>query len=101
MGIAFLMNGLSFISCFIMTIVPLSLSLIFLVFAQALAWRSREFWFRGCVAIALVSVVLSVFLWPYYRVHVLYGLKWQPWEYAFNSASVIHWFMGGPRNKVW
>ena len=101
MGIAFLMNGLSCISWLIMTIVPLTLTLIFLVIAQDLARRSRQFWFRGCVAIALASVVLTPFLWPYYRVHVLYGLKWQPWEYAFNSPSIIHWFKADPRNKVW
>jgi len=101
MGVAFLMNGLSCISWLIITIVPLVLTVIFLVVARQPLRRSREFWFRGVVAIALASAALFPFLWPYYRVSVLYGLKWQPWEFAFNSPSIIHWFKAEPRNKLW
>src|SRR5207253_7464973 len=41
------------------------------------------------------------FLWPYYRVSVLYGFRWQAWEFAWNSPSIIHWFKAEPRNRVW
>jgi hypothetical protein len=101
MGVAFLMNGLSCISWLIMTIVPLALTVIFLVISQKSLWRSRAFWFRGTVAMAVASLALFPFLWPYYKVSVLYGLRWQWWEFAFNSPSFIHWFKAESRNKVW
>ncbi len=101
MGIAFLMNGLSCISWLIMTVVPLALTVIFFVLAQNSVRRSRHFWLRGSVAVAVASLALSPFLWPYYKVSVLYGLRWQPWEFALNSASLIDWFKAGPRHRIW
>jgi hypothetical protein len=101
MGTAFFMNGLSCISWFIMTIVPLALTVIFLVIVQKSLWRSRNFWIRGCAAIAIASVALFPFLWPYYKVSVVYGFRWPWWEFALNSPSLIHWFKAEPRNRVW
>lgn len=101
MGITFFMNGLSCISWFIMTIVPLVLTVIFFVIARKSLLRNREFWLRGSIAIAIASLALAPFLWPYYRVSVLYGFRWQPWEFAMNSPSIIHWFKAEPRNRVW
>ena len=101
MGTAFFMNGLSCVSWLIMTIVPLALTVIFLVIVHKSLWRSRNFWIRGGVAIAIASVALFPFLWPYYKVSVIYGLRWPWWEFALNSPSLIHWFKAEPRNKVW
>ena len=101
MGIAFFMNGLSCISWLIMTIVPLALTVIFFLIVRDSLLRSRAFWVRGAVAITVASLALFPFLWPYYRVSVLYGFRWPPWEFALNSASIIHWFKGEPRNRVW
>ena len=101
MGTAFFMNGLSCISWLIMTIVPLALTVIFLVIIQKSLWRSRAFWFRGTVAIVVASLALFPFLWPYYKVSVLYGLRWQWWEFAFNSPSLIHWLKADARNRIW
>src|SRR5205085_5273641 len=101
MGVAFLMNGLSCISWLIMTIVPLALTVIFFVIARKSLPRNREFWLRGSTAIAIAPLALFPFLWPYYRVSVLYGLRWPPWQYAFNSPSIIHWFNAEPRNTLW
>ncbi|HSQ25346.1 MAG TPA: hypothetical protein VLN44_13065 [Pyrinomonadaceae bacterium] len=101
MGIAFFMNGLSCISWLIMTIVPLALTVLFFVIAQKSLRRSRPFWVRGAVAVALASLALFPFLWPYYKVSVLYGFRWQPWEFAVNSASLMDWFKAEPRNKIW
>src|SRR5262245_12259765 len=80
MGTAFLMNGLTCISWFIMTIVPLALTVIFFIILKRSLWRRREFWVRGAVAVAVATLVFLPFLWPYYRVQTLYGLRWQPWE---------------------
>ena len=101
MGTAFFMNALSCISWLIMTVVPLGLTVIFLVFAHQSLWRSRTFWIRGVVAIAVASLLLFPFLWPYYKVSVVYGLKWQPWEFALNSPSLIHWLKAEERNRIW
>src|SRR2546428_6786645 len=100
MGVAFFMNGLSCISWLIMTIVPLVLTFIFFVIGRKSLLRNREFWLRGSIAIAIASLALFPFLWPYYRVSVLYGLRWQPWEFAFNSPSIIHWSKAHPPNKL-
>jgi hypothetical protein len=101
MAFAFVMNGLSCISWLIMTIVPLGLTVIFLVIVHRSLRSNREFWLRGAVAIAVAVVILFPFIWPYFRVSSLYGLRWQPWEYAFNSPSLIHWLKAETRNRVW
>jgi hypothetical protein len=101
MGAAFVMNALSCISWLIMTIVPLALTVIFLVITHESLRRNRDFWLRATVVLAVSALVLAPFIWPYFRVMSLYGLKWQPWEFAFNSPSLIHWLKAEPRNKVW
>lgn len=101
MGIAFFMNALTCFSWLIMTIVPLTVTVLFLAVAGKSVWRNREFWLRGTLAIAVASLFLLPFLWPYYRVTVLYGLKWQPWEFAFNSPSLLSWLKAETRNQVW
>jgi hypothetical protein len=101
MGIAFFMNALTCISWLIMTVVPLTVTVLFLAIAGKALWRKREFWLRGAVAIAVASLFLLPFLWPYYRVTVLYGLKWLPWEFAYNSPSLMSWLKAESRNRVW
>src|SRR5215813_488368 len=101
LGIAFFMNGLTCISWLIMTIVPLALTVIFLVWLRKSARWDRAFWLRGSLAVALASLALFPFLWPYYRVQTLYGFRWEWWEFAFNSSSVVNWLKCEPRNRVW
>jgi hypothetical protein len=101
LGAAFLMNALTCVSWFIMALVPLGLTLLFLLFATRGLVRSRAFWIRGAVALAGALFLFSPFLFVYYRVSVLYGLRWQPWEFAHNSALPIHWLKADPRNKLW
>ena len=101
LGAAFLMNALTCISWFIMALVPLGLTLSFLVFATKGLIRNRAFWIRGAVAVAAALFLFSPFLITYYRVSILYGLRWQPWEFAYNSALPIHWLKSDRRNKLW
>src|SRR6266576_2839084 len=49
LGIAFLMNALSCVSWFIMSLVPLGLTLLSLVLATKGLWRDRAFWLRGAL----------------------------------------------------
>ncbi|HVF42866.1 MAG TPA: hypothetical protein VM936_07650 [Pyrinomonadaceae bacterium] len=101
LGVAFFMNALTCISWFLMTSVPLALTVVFLVWRDRALLRDRGFWVRAAAAVGLATLLLLPFLIPYYRVSVMYGLRWEPWEFAFNSPSVIHWLGSEPRNKVW
>jgi hypothetical protein len=101
LGVAFLMNALSCVSWFIMALVPLGLTLSFLLFVNKDLVRSRAFWLRGTAAMTGALLLFSPFLITYYRVSVLYGLHWQPWEFAYNSALPIHWLRSDSRNKLW
>lgn len=101
LGAAFLMNALTCVSWFIMALAPLGLTLLFLLFAHRGLVRNRAFWIRGTVAMAGALLLFSPFLLTYYRVSALYGLRWQPWEFAYNSALPIHWLKSDRRNKLW
>lgn len=101
LGVAFFMNALTCISWFLMTSVPLGLTVALLVWRDRALLRSRAFWIGGAVAVGVATVLLLPFLIPYYRVSVMYGLRWEPWEFAFNSPSLIHWLGSETRNKVW
>lgn len=101
LGAAFLMNALTCISWFLMTSVPLALTVVLLVWRDRALLRDRAFWVRGAVAVGAATLALLPFLIPYYRVSVMYGLRWEPWEFAFNSPSLIHWLGAESRNKLW
>jgi hypothetical protein len=101
LGVAFFMNALTCISWFLMTSVPLALTVALLVARDRELLRDRAFWMRGATAVGLATLALLPFLIPYYRVSVMYGLRWEPWEFAFNSPSPIHWLGSESRNKLW
>ena len=101
LGTAFLMNALTCVSWFIMALVPLGLTLLLLLFATRGLIRDRTFWVRGAAALTGALLLFSPFLFVYYRVSILYGLHWQPWEFAHNAALPIQWLKSDPRNKLW
>lgn len=101
LGVAFFMNALTCISWFLMTSVPLGLTVALLVWRDRALLRDRAFWLRAALAVGVATLLLLPFLIPYYRVSVMYGLRWEPWEFAFNSPSMIHWLGSESRNKVW
>lgn len=101
LGAAFLMNGLTCVSWFLMTSVPLALTVVLLFARRPALLRDRDFWVRGAVAVGVAMLALLPFLIPYYIVSVKYGLRWQPWEFELNSPSPIHWLAAEGRNKFW
>ena len=101
LGTAFLMNALTCVSWFIMALVPLGLTFLFLLFANPTLIRNRSFWMRGAAALTGAMLLFSPFLFVYYRVSILYGLHWQPWEFLYNAARPIHWLKSDTRNKLW
>ncbi|HEX8707273.1 MAG TPA: DUF4214 domain-containing protein [Pyrinomonadaceae bacterium] len=100
LGVAFTMNALTSITWFILTLLPLGLSAIFL-----LLWyrpgRDRAFWLRGGLALGAAALVLLFFMLPYYRVHQLYGFARSAEEAGGLSARPIHWLAASERNMLW
>jgi hypothetical protein len=100
LGLAFFMNGLTCIHWFVLTLIPLGLSAIVLIF-QYRAWRDLSLWRRGLVAIAIAGAGLIPFLIPYARAAELYGFVRNPAETLFYSAKPIDWLVGEYRNSIW
>jgi hypothetical protein len=100
LGVAFFMNALTCIHWFVLTLIPLALTGLFLVSRRRL-WRERAFWLRAAVALGVASVALLPFLIPYLRVSKLYGLVRGPEEAKFFSAHLIHWLTADWQNKLW
>src|ERR1043165_6231083 len=100
LGIAFVMNALTSVTYFILTLVPLTLTGIFLI-----AWwnllRDSKFWIRFVALLGLASLVVLGFLYPFYRVHQLYGFARSPDQVIGLSAWPIHWLAASERNKLW
>ncbi|HYO99315.1 MAG TPA: hypothetical protein VER76_03790, partial [Pyrinomonadaceae bacterium] len=103
LGVAFLMNALTCISWFILTLIPLALSGAFLVVWYK-TWRGRALWtllLRGAVALGAASLVLLPFLLPYRRVAAAYGFVRNASEVKFYSANALNWLAASPRLKLW
>jgi hypothetical protein len=100
LGVAFFMNGLTCIHWFVLTLIPLMLTGIFLVWRQNL-WRDRKFWLRAAVVLGIAAVALLPFLAPYAQVARLYGLVRGPAEVNFFSALPINWLTVDWQNKFW
>jgi hypothetical protein len=100
LGVAFLMNALSCVTWFILTLIPLALSLWVLVVRHDV-WRQRTFWLRGAVSVGAASLLLLPFLLPYYWVSQLYGFRRSASDVAVYSARVTDWLVMDERNKLW
>ena len=100
LGCAFLMNALTCISWFILTLIPLGLSAILLLVQNSCA-RDKAFWLRGGAALLLASLLLLPFLWPYYRVSQAHGFVRSAEEAQMFSARLENFLVVGGQNKPW
>lgn len=100
LGVAFLMNALTCITWFILALVPLALSLVFLVVRHGLA-RDRAFWLRGAAALVAAMLVLLPFLLPYHYASQMYGFVWSREEVIKNSSPATAWLLAEQRNWFW
>lgn len=100
LGVAFLMNALTCVTWFILTLPPLALSLLFLVVRYSII-RDAKFWVRGAVAVGAASLVLIPFLLPYYYVHKLNNFMWERASVEQQAPPLVSWVSGEQRNKVW
>ena len=100
LGFAFFMSGLTCISWFTLSLVPLAFSAAILLTRYRL-WREGQFWRRSAVALGFAAIALLPFMLPYYFVSKLYGFKRRIEEVKANSALPIHWLSVESRNKLW
>ena len=100
LGVAFLMNALTCISWFILTLIPLGLTGAFLVVWYKV-WRVRALWLRGAVAVGAATLALLPFMLPYRRVAVLHGFVRDAKEVKVYSATALNWLAASPRLKLW
>jgi hypothetical protein len=94
------MNALSCIHWFVLTLIPLTLSLAFMASFHQL-WGKRRFWVRAIVAFGVASAALVPLLVPYLLVNRLYGFVRGPYETRFFSARPINWLTVDWQNKFW
>ena len=100
LGAVFLLNALTCLHWFVLTLIPLAAAGALLLTRYGL-WRERAFWGRGAAALAAASLLLLPFLIPYARASQLYGFTRSPQEVWALSPHVWHWLVGPARNKLW
>lgn len=100
LGVSFFMSGLTSISWFTLSLVPLVVSAAILLTRYGI-WRDLEFWRRGAAAMSLASLALLPFMLPYYIAAKLYNFKRSVDEVKTWSAWPSHWLAADARNKLW
>jgi hypothetical protein len=100
LGVAFFMSGITTISWFTLSLVPLTVSAAILL-TRHNAWRDREFWRRGAMALGLASLALLPFMLPYVIAARLYDFTRSIDEVKSWSAWPSDWLAAEPRNKLW
>lgn len=100
LGLAFVMNTLTCVTWFVLTLIPLGLSAILLI-SRAKAWRDRALWLRASVTGAVALLVLLPFLLPFRRVAREHGFVRTAAEVQAYSARPWDWLATPPANKLW
>ncbi len=100
LGVAFFMSGISTVSWWTFSLIPLVLFAAILLIRYRL-WHDRDLWWRGAVALSIAILALLPFMLPYVLVSRLYGFKRSIEEIKNNSAWPSHWLSVENRNKLW
>jgi hypothetical protein len=100
LGLAFVMNALTCVHWFVLTLVPLAVSTVVLTIRYRL-WRETAFWWRGGLAVGVALLALLPFFIPYQRVAQMYGMVRQASDAAAFSAQPADWLTPPLRNKLW
>lgn len=100
LGIAFFMSGLTCITWFTFSLVPLAACAAILLTRYG-AWRDGPFWRRGFVAVGSASLLLLPFLLPYQLAAKLYDFRRSIDEVKDGSARPISWLAVEARNRMW
>ena len=100
LGLTFVMNALTCLTWFILTLIPLGVSAILLA-SRNDAWRDRKFWIRASAALCVATLVLLPFLMPYRYVNKLNSFVRSPAEVQTYSARPVNWLEAPPVNRLW
>lgn len=100
LGLAFVMNALTCLTWFVLTLIPLGISAILLL-TRNRAWRDRGFWLHGATTLAATALVLLPFLLPFRQVARQHGFVRSSGEVQAYSARPINWVAAEPMNKLW
>ncbi|HZE58541.1 MAG TPA: hypothetical protein VE031_11845 [Chthoniobacterales bacterium] len=100
LGIAFFMSGLTCVTWFAFSLVPLAVCAAILLTRYGI-WRDRAFWWRGTAAVGLAGIALLPFLLPYQFVGKLYNFRRSVDEVKDGSARAVHWLAVEGRNRFW
>ncbi|HVF72370.1 MAG TPA: hypothetical protein VM940_12250 [Chthoniobacterales bacterium] len=99
-GVAFFMLGLTTVSWFTFSLVPLLVVAVVLLTRYGI-WRDPAFWMRSAVALGLACLALLPFMWPYHAAARLYNFRRSIEEVKGESALPHHWLSAEPRNRFW
>jgi hypothetical protein len=100
LGVSFFMSGLTCVTWFVFSLVPLAAAAAVLASRYHL-WRDRWFWQRAAVTIAVAGVALLPFMLPYSIVAKAYQFERSIEDVKDGSAHALHWLVGESRNHLW
>jgi hypothetical protein len=100
LGLAFVMNALTCLTWFVLTLIPFAISVIILARREG-ALRDRSMWIRASIASVVSSLVLLPFLLPFRQVARLYGFVRTEAEVRSYSALPLNWLAAPAVNKLW
>jgi hypothetical protein len=100
LGAAVLLSGLSVIHWFVLSLVPLLLTGLYLAPRYGRG-RLREVAPKGLMTLAAAGVLLLPFFIPYARVSKMYGMVRSEDEVLAFSAKPYHWLTSDPRSQLW
>lgn len=100
LGVAFFMSGISTISWFLWSLIPLA-AIAAVLLTRYRLWRERDFWRRAAVALAGASIALMPFMLPYVIASRMYGFKRRFDEVRAHSAMPMNWFSADEHSRMW
>ncbi len=100
LGIAFFMSGLTCVTWFVFSLVPLAATASILATRYRL-WRDRWFWQRAAVTCVVAGLALLPFMLPYSIVAKSYQFERSIADVKDGSARALHWLVAEDRNRLW
>jgi len=100
LGVVFVMNALTCVTWFILTLIPLGVSAVLLLTRQK-AWRESALWLRAGISLTVAALVLLPFMLPFLQVAQIYGFVRSPGEVQAFSANIHSWLAVDEGNRLW
>lgn len=98
---AYLMNALTAVSWFVLTLIPLAASFLFLLGRHVAQSERARVVLRATAAIGAASLLIFLLSEPYRRAAVIAGTHGERSETFEGSAQLHHWRTVDPRNLLW